>query len=48
MPGTACTLSFSEGVVCVQPEESVEAALQRADAATYAAKRGGRNRVERG
>ena len=48
VPGTTCTLTFSAGVVCVQPEESVEAALQRADAATYTAKRGGRNRIERG
>lgn len=48
VPGTACALTFSAGVVCVQPEETLEAALQRADAATYAAKRAGRNRIERG
>ena len=48
VPGTACTLTFSAGVVCAADEEAVEVALQRADLATYAAKRAGRNRIERG
>ncbi len=41
----ALTLRFSAGVAQLAPGESQESLLQRADAALYAAKRAGRNRV---
>lgn len=46
-PLAACgaTLTFSAGVVVPGNEESCAAAIQRADAATYAAKRAGKNCV---
>ncbi len=47
VPGTTCCLSFSAGVVAVLADEALDAAVQRADAATYVAKRAGRQRVER-
>ncbi len=47
VPGTRCYLSFSAGVVGVLADETLDAAVQRADAATYVAKRAGRQRVER-
>lgn len=40
------TVTVSIGVAQLKPGESTEALLARADAALYAAKRGGRNRVE--
>ena len=48
IPGTDCVLSFSAGVVVQDLSESVEQAIQRADEATYAAKRSGKNRVVTG
>lgn len=46
--GTDHVLTFSAGVVVKDPEESLEALLQRADAATYLAKRAGKNCVVAG
>lgn len=43
--GTGCTMTFSAGVVAYAPGESLESAIQRADAATYEAKKAGKNRV---
>lgn len=45
IPGTDWAMTFSAGVVVHEPEESLEQAIERADAATYAAKRAGKNRV---
>ena len=45
IPGSKRTLSFSAGVTLVRPDESLEQAIARADAATYAAKRAGKSRV---
>jgi diguanylate cyclase (GGDEF)-like protein len=45
IPGTDCVMTFSAGVVAKRADESLEAAIQRADAATYAAKRAGKNRI---
>lgn len=45
VPGTNHVLTFSAGVVVKKPEESLEELLQRADTATYAAKRAGKNCV---
>lgn len=42
-PGRSITLSA--GLACAQPDESVQQLVSRADAALYAAKAGGRNRV---
>ena len=44
-PGSERVLTFSAGVVVRQHDESLEAAIHRADAATYAAKRAGKNCV---
>jgi diguanylate cyclase (GGDEF)-like protein len=46
--GEAYTITVSIGVVLIEPRETLTAALARADHALYAAKRGGRNRVETG
>jgi diguanylate cyclase (GGDEF)-like protein len=40
-------VSTSVGLALLEPEESLESALRRADQALYRAKQGGRNRVER-
>ncbi|WP_083469533.1 GGDEF domain-containing protein [Methylobacterium variabile] len=40
-------ITVSIGLAAAGPEESLEAAMRRADAALYAAKHGGRNRVHR-
>ncbi|WP_133123576.1 GGDEF domain-containing protein, partial [Methylobacterium frigidaeris] len=40
-------ITVSIGLAAAAPEESLQAAMRRADAALYAAKHGGRNRVER-
>jgi len=45
VPGTDCVMTFSAGVVVPEPDESVEEAIARADAATYAAKHAGKNCV---
>ena len=45
VPGREFVLTFSAGVVVQQAGESLSASLQRADAATFAAKRAGKNRV---
>ncbi|MFL6673290.1 MAG: diguanylate cyclase [Massilia sp.] len=46
--GNAYTMTVSIGVVLIDPNEELTAALARADHALYAAKSGGRNRVEAG
>jgi diguanylate cyclase len=43
--GADCVMTFSAGVVVQGSDESLEAAIARADAATYVAKRAGKNRV---
>ena len=43
--GTDCAMTFSAGVVIQGLDESLEQAIERADAATYAAKRAGKNCV---
>lgn len=48
IPGTDRALTFSAGVVVQDLSESLEQAIQRADEATYAAKRSGKNRVVTG
>jgi diguanylate cyclase len=45
IPGTDCAMTFSAGVVVQSLDESLEDAIQRADAATYAAKHAGKNCV---
>lgn len=45
LPGWPTALTFSAGVVVRRPGETLEQALARADAATYAAKRAGKNCV---
>jgi diguanylate cyclase len=45
IPGTDCVMTFSAGVVLQEFDESLEESIRRADAATYAAKRAGKNRV---
>jgi diguanylate cyclase (GGDEF)-like protein len=45
VPGTRYTMTFSAGVVVPAPDESMEEAIARADAATYAAKHAGKNCV---
>lgn len=44
-PEIDCLMTFSAGVVLRKAGESLEEAIQRADAATYAAKRAGKNCV---
>ena len=48
MPGCELAVTFSAGVVAKQTSESVEDTILRADAATYAAKRAGKNCVVSG
>lgn len=48
LPGLDLAMTFSAGVVEHDYFESLEEAVQRADAATYAAKRSGKNRVVAG
>ncbi len=43
IPGTDCAMTFSAGVVVKGADESLDEAIRRADAATYAAKRAGKN-----
>ena len=43
VPGTGHVMTFSAGVVVLGVDESLEGAIQRADAATYAAKHAGKN-----
>jgi len=45
LPGWPTVLTFSAGVVVRAPSETLEETLARADAATYAAKRAGKNCV---
>lgn len=45
IPGTDCVMTFSAGVVVHGIAESLDQAIRRADAASYAAKRSGKNRV---
>ena len=45
VPGTDCVMTFSAGVVIQELDESIDAAIARADAATYAAKSAGKNCV---
>lgn len=45
LSGRECVLTFSAGVVVQQAGESLAASIARADAATYAAKRAGKNCV---
>lgn len=46
--GNTYVMTVSVGVVVVDPNEHINSALARADHALYAAKSGGRNRVESG
>jgi diguanylate cyclase (GGDEF)-like protein len=46
--GSGYMMTVSVGVVLIEPGEALTAALARADHALYAAKSGGRNRVEAG
>ena len=48
IPGTRRSMTFSAGVVIARPDELIEDAIQRADAATYAAKSAGKNCVVTG
>ncbi|MCM8594346.1 GGDEF domain-containing protein [Accumulibacter sp.] len=48
LPDAGLVLRFSAGVVSARPGESLEQAIARADCATYAAKRAGKNRVVQG
>lgn len=48
VPGTGRVMTFSAGVVNIRLDESLDEATQRADAATYAAKRAGKNCVVAG
>lgn len=48
IPGTGRAMTFSAGVVVPRSAESLEEAIQRADAATYAAKHAGKNCVVTG
>ena len=45
LPGRDCCLTFSAGVVAQTPAETLDTLIGRADAATYAAKRAGKNCV---
>jgi diguanylate cyclase (GGDEF)-like protein len=45
--GAAVAITLSVGAACLQPDESGDGLVQRADAALYQAKALGRNRVER-
>jgi len=45
IPGTDYVMTFSAGVVAHSGNESIDAAIHRADVATYVAKRAGKNRV---
>jgi diguanylate cyclase len=45
IPGTDVVLTFSAGVVMQEVGEALDQAILRADAATYAAKRAGKNCV---
>ena len=45
VPGTNCVMTFSAGVVVPGADESIDEAIARADAATYAAKHAGKNCV---
>lgn len=48
VPGTERKMTFSAGVVVQGEHESLGEAIGRADAATYAAKRAGKNRIAQG
>jgi len=48
IPGASRSMTFSAGVVAARANESPEEAIQRADAATYAAKHAGKNCVVTG
>ena len=45
IPGAGRAMTFSAGVTLARLDESLEQAIERADAATYEAKRAGKNRV---
>jgi len=45
IPGTPCVMTFSAGVAAPRLDESIDEVIARADAATYAAKHAGKNRV---
>lgn len=45
IPGTNSVMTFSAGVVVQSLDESIEQAIERADGATYTAKRSGKNCV---
>lgn len=45
IPGTARVMTFSAGVVAHCLEDTIDQSIQRADEATYVAKRAGKNRV---